>query len=630
MAAPETNAPDDTNRRFDALAIAVLVLAVLAAHGVTLLGEFVYDDRFIIVENEAVGDPSEWGRFFTEGTWAGAGIESTNYRPLPMLTFGLNHAVGGLEPFGYHLANLLAHLANAILLFVLARRLGWSREASWFAAALFAVHPMTGETVASVVGRMDLMAATALLGGLICHVTARQREVSGLKAAPWFVSAAVLYGLALLSKEHVVVFPVIALVSDIAWGVWKPARRLLVYVAYGNIALVYLALRYLVFGGLLIGRPISLLDNALAPESVPVRFVSALWVWGLYLKHLIFPTRISPDYSYAQIIPFESATSGGALVTCVAAAIVVAAAIWLGRRSRRAAFALALAVLPFLPVSNLFFSIGTVMGERLFYLSIAGLALLAGLGWMVLSAVSRPVTRVAALILLVALAMVTSRQNRHWQSDPALNAYAVTVARGSARIRNNVGHDMLERGDLQGAFKQLAIADAIYPDWYLPVSGLAKVALKQGRLEQALAHALRARELATDPIESLALIADIQMRRGDQDAAREAWRELLQHDADNASTLSNLAILEWEAGDRDSAVARWERAARQPAAASGVLLNLGRAYDHLGRFREAVAAYRRYLASDPEDARNRTEAATRLRELESKPRPDGADNEDPG
>jgi Flp pilus assembly protein TadD len=629
MATPKPHA-SGSNRRFDALAIAALVLAAFLAHGVTLFGEFVYDDRFIIVENDAVHDSSEWGRFFAGGTWAGAGIESTNYRPLPMLTFGLNHAVGGLEPFGYHLVNLLAHLANAILLFVLARRLGWSREASWVAAALFAVHPMTGETVAAVVGRMDLMAATGLLGGLICHVTARQREVSGLKAAPWFAGAVLLYGFALLSKEHVIVFPAIALVSDIAWGVWRPVRRLFVYVAYGGVAAAYLALRYLVFGGLLIGRPIAMLDNVLALESVPVRFVSALWVWGLYLKHLIFPARISPDYSYAQIVPFESATAEGALVTWVAAAIVTAVAIWLGRRSRRAAFALALAVFPFLPVSNLFFSIGTVMGERLFYLSIAGFALLAGLGWMIVAAISRPVARVATLILLLALAMVTSRQNRHWQSDPALNAYAVTVARGSARIRNNVGHDMLERGDLQGAFKQFAIADAIYPDWYLPVSGLAKVALRQGRLDQALAHALRARKLATDPVESLALIADIQVRRGGTDAAREAWRELLEYDPDNPSALSNLAILEWEAGDRDSAMARWKHAARQPGASSGVLLNLGRAYDQLGLVQEAVGVYRRYLASEPEDARNRSEVATRLRELESNPPADRPDSEDPG
>jgi tetratricopeptide (TPR) repeat protein len=598
-------------------ALAALIVVVLVAHGVTLFGEFVYDDRFIIVKNEYLGDPAQWGRFFTEGAWAGAGFENTNYRPLPMLTLAANHAMGGLHPFGYHLVNLLLQICNTLLLFALGRRLALSIPAAWFAAALFAVHPMLTEPLAEIVGRMDLMAGGALLGGLLCHINGRLRESSATGSGRWLSVAVLLYGVALLSKEHVVVYPALALVYDLLWGGWRPIRRLGVYLAYAAVAIGYLVLRQGLFGGLLHGGGLSILDNPLAHEGAIVRIVSALWVWGLYLKHLLLPVGLSPDYSYAQVLPFDSATTPGALATWGVSAAAVAAAVFLTLRSRRAALAIALAVLPFLPVSNLMFPIGTVMGERLFYLPVAGFALLAGLGWERVASRNRRLGFGVAGLILMVLVVLTVRQGLRWRNDFTLNSYAVRVAPRSARIKNNLGHDLLERGDLDGAAEQLLEADSIYPDWYLTVSGLAKVALARGDLTEALAQANHAVGIDPESVEALALIAEIHRQRGDLTAAGRAWEELLVHDPDNPSALSNLAILTWNEGHRERGIDLWERAARQPDTASGVWFNLGRAYDQLGRSSEALEAYRRFLSTNPSDAGVRAEAEIRVRALET-------------
>ena len=107
-----------------------------------------------------------------------------------MLSLGVNHAIGGLHPFGDHLVNLLFQISNTLLILALGRRLALSIPAAWCAAALFAAHPMLSEPVAEIVGRMDLVA-----GG------------------------------ALLSKVHVVVYPALALVFDLLWGGWRPLGR---------------------------------------------------------------------------------------------------------------------------------------------------------------------------------------------------------------------------------------------------------------------------------------------------------------------------------------------------------------------------------------------------------------------
>lgn len=601
------------SHRFPLRESALLLGVVLLAHGVTLFGDFVYDDRFIIVNNDFVSDPAAWSKFFTEGTWAGAGYDVRNYRPLPMLTFGLNHAIDGLRPFGYHLVNVLVHLVNVLLVYGLGRRLGWSAGAAWVAAAIFGVHPMHAEPVAEIVGRMDLLAATAFLGALVCHVTGRDRRQAGRRGTAWLASAVALYAVSLLCKEHVIVLPVLVLLFDAMWGVPRVMRSGSVYLGYATVGGLYLLLRAAVFGGVL-SPHIDLLDNPIAQGSDWIRVVSALWVTGRYFIYFLLPVEISPDYSYAQILPFDSAISLGAIITTLCAIAVSAVGGWLVFRSRRAAMAIGLVLLPFLPVSNLFFPIGTVMGIRLFYLPVAGLALLIGLGWDRWGAARRRLGWGSVAIVLIVLTVLAIRHDLRWRNEYTLNSYGVEVAPRSARIRSNLGHELLERGELEAAAEQLRASDSIYPDWYLPVSGLAKVALKRGDLEEALSHARRALALSPDSVEALTLIAMTQRQMGEAVGARRTWERILEHDPANPSALSNLAIYSWQEGDHERALGLWNLAVQDPDVPDEVWLNMGRAYDLLGRPDEAEAAYRRFLSSESIDDRLRSEIQTRLQE----------------
>ena len=93
-----------------------------------------------------------------------------SFRPLTVLSFRLNYALHALEPWGYHLGNLLAHAAVSVLVLALALRLRPDLPRGAVAGALlFAAHPIHTEAVCNTVGRAELLSAGFVLGALLAY-----------------------------------------------------------------------------------------------------------------------------------------------------------------------------------------------------------------------------------------------------------------------------------------------------------------------------------------------------------------------------------------------------------------------------------------------------------------------------
>src|SRR5215475_4769470 len=131
-----------------------LVVAGLLLFGASFNDPFHFDDTLITADSN-VTNPARWAHFFNP----------LYLRQLTFFTFYLNHLVGGLNPAGYHLANVAIHIANAVLLFLLLRRFTeqWVAIA---AAAVFLVHPIQTEPVLYVYQRSILLACFFSLLGL--------------------------------------------------------------------------------------------------------------------------------------------------------------------------------------------------------------------------------------------------------------------------------------------------------------------------------------------------------------------------------------------------------------------------------------------------------------------------------
>src|SRR5579863_123144 len=227
----------------DRLRIGLLLAAVAFVYANTLLNQFALDDGLYITRNPQV----------TQFTWRGllAPNRFTNaFRPFTFATLALNWALHGAHPFGFHLLNLLLHAAVTLLLYFLLCSLleerAQGKTVALVAAALFAVHPIHTEAVASVMGRPELLAAGFLLGAWILHL--RDQEIPAL----------ICFALALLSKESAAAFLPLVFVGDYARDQWKPAPR---YAGLAGLTTIYLGVLWKVQGGRFGQRGIAPLDN---------------------------------------------------------------------------------------------------------------------------------------------------------------------------------------------------------------------------------------------------------------------------------------------------------------------------------------------------------------------------------
>src|SRR5574338_1279224 len=183
------------HRRPGAVAALAVALAAVAPFAGTLGHGFALDDVGEIVRNEDVHALGNVPSLFGRGAWDGSGQRNPIYRPLTSVTYALNHAVGGLDPAGYHLVNVLLHALVALAVLALGRRVGLPRWAAALGAVAFAVHPVHVEVVANVAGRKDELAALFSLAAVLAHGTAVRRGGARLLAPVLAVAAA------LFSKE---------------------------------------------------------------------------------------------------------------------------------------------------------------------------------------------------------------------------------------------------------------------------------------------------------------------------------------------------------------------------------------------------------------------------------------------
>src|SRR5690606_27118376 len=226
---------------------AVLACALLA-YGAILGGEFVYDDLHAVRDNPAIRTLANLPAFFVDVDLVST--ECRMYRPVLLVTYALDWAVGGGAVLPFKLTNLVLHAATAAALYLLLLRLGARPRAALLAACLFAAHPLASEAVNTVTGRSETGVTLFLLLALHAHLRAR--------GAPAWTAGTTACALAACGcKEIAVVLPVLLVAVDppplrerTGWRAWI-ARHLPPLAAVA----AYLVVRRLLFGQATVAVP---------------------------------------------------------------------------------------------------------------------------------------------------------------------------------------------------------------------------------------------------------------------------------------------------------------------------------------------------------------------------------------
>jgi tetratricopeptide (TPR) repeat protein len=421
----EISPPTGTRWWLGAVLCAITLLAYANSFGMG----FAFDARAIILDDSRIhkATAENLNLILHYEYWWPVSSDAL-YRPVTTASYLLNYAIfgNGENAAGYHWVNFLLHAGNVWLMYLLSSRLLKRTWPAFFAAALWAVHPIGTESVTNVVGRADELAAMAVLGGLLLYVRS-----SAMRGARLGLTTAALFAIATLgvfSKENAAVLLGLMLLWDISFGMghWRQEawRRVPPYAAAAASLALLWWVRRLVFEPLPL--PVrAFYSNPILGAGFWTARLTAIKVIGLDLWLLVCPLHLSSDRSYNQI-PLAGWSDPAAWLALAAVATVLALAVARYRKDRLIFFAAGFVGITLLPTSNLLFPIGSIMAERFLYLPSAGFAI------AVVALVYRlGHERMAAVALTAVLALFTARtfaRNFAWKDNLTLAASDVQVA----------------------------------------------------------------------------------------------------------------------------------------------------------------------------------------------------------
>lgn len=575
-----------------------LAAAAIAVYTTSFQGAFVFDDFPAIVDNATIRSFSPW--------WAPLvppSEGSTVARPVVNLSFALNYAWGGLDPWGYHAINLAIHIAAGLALFGILRRLlnrpdtvDWLRSSStsvaFCAALVWLVHPLQTESVTSIVQRTESLGGLFYLLTLYGFVRAADPAVGATPSGGrrWLVFSWFCCLVGIATKEFLATAPLFILLVDRAFVSGRFAEALARRKwFYAGLVGTWLPLGFLIWQGQGRGGTVTLGRDI----DMWVTLLTQARAIGTYLGLAIWPQTLVIDYgrygsdavrSLAEVWP------QGMLILALIAATVVAVAKWPRTGVLGAWFFVVLA-----PSSSFIPLLTQARAEHRMYLPLAALA--TGIALIARRCFDRRAPAVI-VVLAVVLGTLASARNLDYRSPLALWSTTVADFPGNPRAHFNLGNAWRDAGEHPAAIKAYTDAVVLDPEYAAAHANLAVELSDAGKPAEALPHAQAAVRL--DPASGRArnTLARVLLDTRDFDGAVRESREALRRDPTNPGFQRNLALSLAAGGHLAEAVVPMRQAiASHPDADSYQIL--GDMLRDLGRAEEASAAYGAALALQP-------------------------------
>jgi tetratricopeptide (TPR) repeat protein len=540
----------------------------------TLSFAFVYDDVLLLLRNPAMRNWSYLPQYFTSHVLAALypNAGGNYFRPLLLLWLRLNYVLFGPKATGWHATTVLCHVLATYLVFRVVQQITSDRMAAFIAALLFGLHPAHIESVAWISGVSDPLMSCFFLSSLLAFFD--WRKSANTSAA---VCSLVLFGFALFSKETAAVLPVLIFVSVLAEprtdNVPEPAmRRIWLAIresaSYTLVAAVYFAVRFRALHGF--SHP----EISLSWTQVFLTWPAVLW---FYVRHLVLPTGLSEFYSLNYV---DSATARGFWLPLAMLAIVVLASwFWIRVLFQRPAwFALALIVLPLLPVLDLrSLTVGDVVHDRYLYLPVAGFVLLVALSLREIErrmasfhAISLPLA--GAVLIAIVFAALTLTQQTQWMDDIQLYTRGTESAPDNLTVRDNLANALLSANQPQRAIPLYLDVLKRNPNFWRSNYNLGFAYYKTGDFAAAEKSLQRAVMIDSSDSDQYIYLALVELQLKKFPAAADDARQAIARNPQARGYYFVLGLICESQGDTNAAIAAFSTELREhpdnaPAAA---------------------------------------------------------------
>jgi Flp pilus assembly protein TadD len=604
---------------------ALVAATVLAVYANSLTGPFIFDDRATIIDNRTIEDLASTNVFSPPHETSVAG------RPVANLSFALNYAFGEREVAGYHAVNIAIHVLCALVLFGIVRRTfagskdpayitaaskdpaystaaskdpayrtARSRDAVYVALAValvWAVHPLNTEAVDYLTQRTESLMALFYLSTLYCAI----RAVPGSSNRRLWTGASIAAcALGMATKESMVTAPLVVALYDRVFlfpsirEAWRRRAWL-----YAGLAATWALLAALVWSG-----PRNLSAGFTTYDASVLTY---LWNQAAmivrYLRLSIWPRDLVLYYGWPQPLSPRDVLPQLVVVTSLLA--VTAWALW---RKPRAGFLGACFFLTLAPTSSIVPIATEVGAERRMYVPLVAVVVLAVLAFRAI--VAAPRLRAAALVVVtLLLGAGTLARNAEYRSS--LRLAETTAERWpTAAAHSMLGTELAAAGRLPEAEQHLRQAAPDYPParYYL-----GTVLAAQNRPVEAIDHFRSFIAGQPSGLDQVRLahreLAGALVKSGREDDAAVEYRAVLAADPADTVALVQVAQILLRHQRFDEAIVVLKQLTTVRPSDPWAFGGLGVAFASTGRLDEAVDAFQRQVAFDPQNERARQNLA---------------------
>ncbi len=544
---------------------------------------FVHDDVVFILENPQVRHLSRVLDVFEKSSFAPSSIAVANayYRPFLEVVYRIEYALFGPVPVGYHVVNVLLHVGNGFLLFILTLRLTRRQGLAFCMAVLFLVHPIQSEAVACISGISNLLFSFFLLAAFLFYIkiAKRDEEMSAAKEAGFYSAALFLFGGALLCKEQAIILPFLLLLYESCFpeavkkgsAGWRLRLAGFVIVTGG-----YFLWREIVIGGSLPAFVANWGELYLRIKSFS----------GIILNHwrtVVWPMDLHYYRSYNILSPW--------VWPAVVFILLILGGILLWRilpRNRQPLFAFgagwfAITILPTTSIVPLVHEYSFIAAfEHFLYLPLAGIlwSALVALDYasdLVLRKQSVLTKKVFVGVVVTVCVMLTYGQTPMWAGEIPLFKKAVRYENKMGRLHLLLARAYYNNRDYGQASREYAIGGDIMAQYLGKIRdervrpfyegflrdswlGLAACAEATGHLDDGQMYYEKI--LRFSPHDSLVEnhLGFIAVRLEQWDAARSHFERALEFDPRNAEIMTNAGVCYIYAGQLDKAEKYFRRA----------------------------------------------------------------------
>ena len=550
-----------------------------------------FDDLSYVTEN-----PHVQGGLSYEGfMWAMTTSHASNWHPLTWLSLMADYELFWLNPAGYHWTNLLFHMANAVLLFLLLNGMTGALWRPAFVAALFAVHPLHVESVAWVAERKDVLSAFFWMLTIGAYVRYVRHPVLSR-----YLAILLAFMLGLLAKPMLVSLPFVLLLLD-----YWPLRRFRFGELSGLSQLIVEKVPLFIFSGASALVTFLVQKNSEAVMSleflsVGMRLANAFVSYGAYVVKTFWPSGLAIFYPHPGTWPVWQVVWSVVLVVAV-----TVCAVGCIRRYPYGVVGWLWYLGTLVPVIGLVQVGSQSISDRYTYIPLIGLFIMvvwgvADLlrGWRY----GRALGVAAATAVLSALMVVTWFQVQRWRDSITIFTHALQVTEGNYLAHNNIGMALKKVHRSEDAKGHFRAAINIKPNYAPAYNNLGYLLTREGRIEEGIQFYLKALDIRRDNVDVLFNLGEALASLERIEEAIVWYREALGYKPNSPEVHNNLAVALTKKGRLNEAASQYHEALRLKPDHAGAHNNLAMVLAEQGLLTEAIMHFREALKLQPDYA----------------------------